>query len=353
MAKGLGIVAAILAIAFTGFVHAKIEPKTDVDRGEAFVPEPQAARIASLGFEAVAADYYWLQAIQAVGGMTIVDEDLARHLGKLIDVVTTLDPWVGHPYRFAAIWMTEGEANVRTAIDLLHRGIEHHPDEWRNWFYLGFNHFYYLGENAEAADALETASNLPGSPVYLPRLVARLRAADADIEVAAVFLREMMAGTDDEERKAGYQAGLDEIEVEMKARFLDRARAAHQKLTGADITGVEDLVSGPNPMLESLPGAAPDALPEGLRRGSIWIIDGDGRIVSSYYGARYEVHYSSPGGHLQSGLPASENAEPNGERAPDAEREPDAERAPNAEREPDENESGTESIAHDGESENV
>lgn len=299
MGKGLGIVAVAAAIAFTGFVHTKIEPKTQVERGEIFVPDPQAAQLAALGFDAVAADYYWLQAIQAAGGHAVIDEDGGRHLGKLIDVVTTLDPWVDHPYRFAAIWMTEGEQNVRRANELLMRGIEHHPDEWRNWFYLGFNHFYYLGEDAPAADALETASSLPGAPAYLPRLVARLRSSHGDIDVAAMFLRQMLDGTDDEERRAVYQAALDEIEVETKARFLDRAREAHRKLTGRDIERVEDLVSGPSPVLDRLPAAVPDALPRALRRGSTWEIGEDGRIVSTYYGSRYEVHYSPNGGSMK------------------------------------------------------
>jgi hypothetical protein len=299
MAKGLGIVAVAVAIAFTGFVHTKIEPRTHVDRGEAFVPDPQAAQIAALGFDAVAADYYWLQAIQAVGGHVIVDEGVGRHLGLLIDVVTTLDPWVDHPYRFAAIWMTEGEDNVRKANELLERGIAHHPDDWRNWFYLGFNHFYYLGEDEIAADALETASMLPGSPPYLPRLVARLRSAHADIDVALVFLHQMLESTDDPERRAVYQAALDEIEVETKARFLDKAREAHIKLLGRDIERVEDLVSGPNPMLEKLPAPVPDALPSALARGSTWEIGEDGRIVSTYYGSRYEVHYSPNGASVK------------------------------------------------------
>ena len=48
-------------------------------------------------------------------------------IGRLIDVVTTLDPWVGHPYRFAALWMTDDESAVRKANELLERGIAHHP----------------------------------------------------------------------------------------------------------------------------------------------------------------------------------------------------------------------------------
>jgi tetratricopeptide (TPR) repeat protein len=236
-----------------------------------------------------------------VGGFAIVDEKVARHVGKLIDVVTTLDPWVDHPYRFAAIWMTEGEENVRTAIDLLHRGIEYHPDEWRNWFYLGFDHFYYLGEHEEAADALEQASQLPGSPAYLPRLVARLRSAGADIDVSELFLRQLVDSTDDEEKVAVYQAALDEIEVERKARFLDRAREAYRKLSGRDIERIEDLVTGPYRVVERLPRPHPDALPPAAARHAAWEIDDEGRIFSTFYGTRYEVHIAPRAGEIVDG----------------------------------------------------
>ncbi len=307
--KVAGGLAFLCALAFTGFVHARIEPDTRADQGEAYVPTPSTAKTAALGFDAVMADYYWLQAIQKAGGDEVVDEQVGRHLGKLIDVVTTLDPWVDHPYRFAAIWMTEGEENVRTAIDLLHRGIEHHPDEWRNWFYLGFDHFYYLGETEEAADALEQASNLPGSPTYLPRLVARLRSAGADIEVAEVFLRQLVESTEDEEKVAVYQAALDEIEVEHKARFLDRAREAYRKLSGRDVERIEDLASGPFRVIEKLPAPHPDALPPGAAPDAAWEIGEDGRVVSTYYGARYEVHYSPAGGSIVADEARREEAE--------------------------------------------
>ncbi len=321
-AKFVGSLALLGALAFTGLVHTRIDPRTRVDQGEAYVPKPETAKVAAVGFDAVMADYYWLQAIQVVSGGTIVDEEVALHVGKLIDVVTTLDPWVDHPYRFAAVWMTEGEENVRMAIDLLRRGVEHHPDEWRNWFYLGFDHFYYLGENEEAAEALQTASSLPGSPAYLPRLVARLRSATADIDVSAVFLRQLLESTDDEERRATYQAALDEIEVEQKARFLDRAREAHRKLAGYDAVLIEELTAEPYRVIEKLPRPFPDALPASAAPDAKWVIDDDGRTVSTYYGARYEVHHTASGaGFVKRGTqqtqPEESEASPE-DGAPDA-----------------------------------
>ena len=227
------------------------------------------------------------------GGNAIVDARKARHLGKLVDVVTTLNPHVGHPYRFAAVWLTHDKQLVREGNRLLERAILHHPEDWRNYFYLGFNHFFYLLDYSAAADALEIAMTLPNAPAYLPRLVARLKSQHADVDVGEVFLRELVRTTQDEEAKAKLQIALDEIEIEYKARHLDRARAAYVELFGRDIRLLEDLTRDPNRVLERLPNAEPDGLPASLSRGSVWEIDPEsGRIQSSYLGSRYEIHYS-------------------------------------------------------------
>jgi tetratricopeptide (TPR) repeat protein len=263
-------------------------------QGEDFIPKPEFAKVMALGFDSLLADYYWVQAVLLVGG----DTNPARHatqLGRFIDVVTTLDPWVSHPYRFAAVWLTETEEQVRAANRLLRRSLEYHPDDWRNYFYLGFNLFYYLEENVEAADVLLTASRLPGAPRYLTRLVARLRSESADIEAAAVFLEELVRTAPDEASAAEYQAALDEIEIEHRARILDRARRAHQQLSGRDIESVADLVLGSHAVLLRLPDPEPSSLPESLRQGSVWELNAEGVIVSSYYGHRYTLHIDTFG----------------------------------------------------------
>lgn len=284
----------IVAACCTGWAHARGPLEARAERGERFVPSPGVAKLAALGFDALVADYHWLQAVQVVGGVDVVEAAHARQIAKLVDVVTTLNPHVSHPYRLAAVWLEHDEGLVREGNRLLRRGIEFHPDDWRQYFYLGFNHFFHLGEFEEAAVALEATIDLPGAPAYLPRLVARLRSQTGDIEVAEVLLRQMLEGTREEDARARLQAALDEIEIEYKARHLDRAREAYRALSGTDIETVEDLVNGARPVLERLPSPEPDAIPPSLSRGSVWILDPKtDRIVSSYLGSRYEVHFST------------------------------------------------------------
>lgn len=291
--KYIQVALLIAAVCCTGWAHAHLPNTTRADRGAEFVPAPHIVDAASLGFDALLADYYWLQAIQVVGGNDIVNEETASHLGKLIDVVTTVNPHVDHPYRFAAVWMTHSPTQVQFANRLLERAIEYHPQDWRNYFYLGFNHFFYLGEFSKAAAELEIAMDLQGAPAYLPRLVARLKSQEGDIDVAELFLRQLVETTSDEAQVAKLESALDEIEIEYKARHLDRAREAYLSLAGHDIQSVGDLIRGRYRVLETLPSPEPDAIPASLSRGSVWKIDAKtGEIVSSYLGARYVVHYS-------------------------------------------------------------
>ena len=247
-------------------------------RDDAFVPDPATARASAFGFHAAFADFHWLRAIQIVGG----EGGAAGHsqtIGALIDVVTTLNPNVDHPYRFAAVWMTDDAAAVRHANRLLERGIEHHPDDWRHYFYLGFNHFFYLDDQEAAAIALAPAIKLDGAPAYLGRLAARLRSRAGGLDAAQAFLNELIHATNDERERQHYTLALKEIEIERQARFLDASRAEYVRRHKRDIQRVEDLVTGG--VLRALPRNPFD---------SGWELDEDtGEIVAVGVGYRYRV----------------------------------------------------------------
>ena len=278
----------IAAIATMGAAHARFDTSSRVMRGEMLVPSPESARLWSLGFDAAVADYYWLRALEVVGGETGAVEQRGELIASLIEVVTGIDPWVDHPYRFAALWLTLDAEMIRRGNQLLERGISYHPLDWRNRYHLGFNHFFYLEEELVAADALEGAIDLVGAPAYLAPLVARLRSSEGGIQVAGHFLSRMAKTTDDEYKKAEYLKALDEIQIEERARFLDAAREEYWRRHGRDIERVSDLLEGPDPVLDQLPRAQLHL------DGFEWILDPEtGQIVSSFYRSRYELHVTA------------------------------------------------------------
>jgi hypothetical protein len=248
------------------------------------LPSPAQARVSVLGFGAVVADYYWLQAMHLVGSLQGDVGSKEPRIARLIELVTGLDPWVDHPYRFAAVWLNDGPESIQRANHLLERGIAYHPLDWRNRHYLGFNHFYHLDDQQRAAEVLEEAIGLEGAPHYLGPLVAKLRAGGGNLDAAEALLVGLVNTTPDEYAKARYLKSLDEIETERHARLLDAARLEYWQRHGRDLVRVEDLLRPPQPVLRVLPPAHPHF------QGFGWMLDPEtDQIISTFYGSRYRL----------------------------------------------------------------
>jgi len=279
---GTRLLVVAAALGATLAAHARIA----VPAAPAFtVTKPQPPELtgfATFGFDALVGDYRWLQAVQVVGNERADLIGAAPAIQRLIEAVVAVDPFVDHPYRFASLWLVNDIEQVRAANRILERGIAYHPNDWRNRFYLSFNHFFYLGDVDAAARELERAVDLPGAPRYLGRLLARLRSEKDGLEAAAGYLSELMQQTDDPWKRADYAKALDEIETERRARLLDQARAVYRKREGRDIESIEDLATGSAAILSELPAEL---------HGWGWVLDPETRrIQSSYYGQRYRPY---------------------------------------------------------------
>jgi hypothetical protein len=276
-------------VAATAGAHAHLDTRTRRPDDVRLLPDAERLRLASFGFGSVIADYYWLEAMHLVGALHGSVRAHAPVIAGLIDLVTSLDPWVDHPYRFAAIWLSDAPGGVERANRLLEKSIAYHPLDWRNRHYLGFNHFFHQGDTRRAADVLATAIGLAGAPHYLGPLVAKLR---ADIEAAEALLLGLVSTTPDEYAKARYLKSLDEIGVEKAARRLDEARVEFFRRNGRDIQRVADLLAGARPVLRELPPAHPHF------QGFEWRLEPATRqIVSSFYGSRYRLYHKAAAPH--------------------------------------------------------
>lgn len=282
---------AVVALGATLAAHARV-PGAAPGESDPVVPEPEVVRVASLGFDSLLADFYWLRAVQVVGAARSNPAQHAPLIRRLSEVVVALDPWVDHPYRFAALWLSDDPGTVHAANRILERGIAYHPTDWRNRFYLSFNHFFHLGDADAAAVELERALGLPGVPVYFGRLVIRLRSEGGDLDAASTYLEQMLASAPDDWHRIEYERALLEIETERRARRIDAARERYREQNGFDIERVEDLAWGPHAVVWELPGEP---------NGAGWTIDANtGEVVSQHYHRRYRVNFQNPAQRLRS-----------------------------------------------------
>lgn len=145
------------------------------------------------GYAALAADLYWIRAIQYYGGLKRQAEHAADQappatgfplLYGLLDNTTTLDPAFSIAYRFGAIFLAEayprGAGRPDQAIALLEKGLRHQPDKWEYMQDIGFVHYWWRHDYPAAAEWFNRAADVPGAPWFVRSLAAVTLAEGGD-----------------------------------------------------------------------------------------------------------------------------------------------------------------------------
>src|SRR4051812_35174297 len=168
---------------------------------------PKTARRLSLGFNGLAADWYWMRSLQYVGGKIVAFEDAHQNLDmilgdldlhllpQLLRTTTALDPQFIAPYEYGAMILPE--FNSDDAISLLNEGIAANPTNWRLYQHLGYvywqRHDYY-----KASEIYSAGAKIPGAPPWMAALGARMNAEGGSRAAAREMYRHLYDSTSDQ-----------------------------------------------------------------------------------------------------------------------------------------------------------
>ena len=186
---------------------------------------PDTARRLALGFEGLAADWYWLSMLQYIGrrieeSRTVgaaVDQAVQldriksvdpRVLRRLLDMITTLDPRFTAVYEFAAVVLPAVDAEA--AITLLEKGIRENPDQWYLHQQLAYI-FWQRGENLAAADAFRRGANMTTAR-WMEHMADNIEARGDDPQVARAMYARMYEQAQDEQVKEWARRRLMELQ---------------------------------------------------------------------------------------------------------------------------------------------
>jgi len=106
-------------------------------------------------------------------------------------------------------------------------------------FFIGFNYFYFLHDDAAASAFLMEASRKPGADPLYANIAAKLAYKSNRTEIAIAFLEEMAIKTKDEALKKGYEV---RIEALKDIFLLENAVTAFKKKFGKTPLHLDDLV---------------------------------------------------------------------------------------------------------------
>jgi len=274
-----------LLLAMSGFLSSRVIRERSVfhwsdnvrgGKGSLFLEISRNPAFA-FGFRNFLGDLAWLRAVQIAGTSNIAPGDYDR-LYVLLRTVGNFDPRFVVPYILGGMVLGDSPSHVHEALDLLRRGMESHPDDWRFPFYIGYTKYFSLGDPLEGATALEAAARLPGSPPYLPLLASRMFTEGGSPETALSFLRGMIREETDPVRLEILQSRVRAVIVERDLQALEKAVVAYRDRKGV------------------LPVALSDLVREGLIReiprepnGGAYLLAPDGTVRSNRVTARLKV----------------------------------------------------------------
>jgi hypothetical protein len=188
-------------------------PAPAVSEDTLYLTSGETLRRLTVGYNALAADLYWIRTLQYFGGVRLrflagqptaaapsaapsrapsgapsaalsaapTDYPL---LYPLLDLITTLDPRFNIAYRYGAIFLAEafpgGAGRPDLAIALLEKGSRIQPGKWQYMQDLGFVHYWWRHDYPAAAEWFERASAVPGAPWFLKSLAATTLAEGGD-----------------------------------------------------------------------------------------------------------------------------------------------------------------------------
>jgi hypothetical protein len=160
-----------------------------------YVSSGEALKRASLGFDGLMADVYWIRTLlyfgeefeRQRGSNQYFDVSRLKLLQPMLDITVELDPKHIAAYRFGAVFLPDIDADA--AIRFAERGIRNNPDEWRLYQDLGFVQ-WRRSRFRDAAEAYARGSVLPSAPAWMRTMPALMLAKGGERETArAMFLR--------------------------------------------------------------------------------------------------------------------------------------------------------------------
>ncbi len=189
-----------------------------------FLPTGQYLDAASLGFQTALADALYLWSIQYYGHHRSMEG--RRHLWRIYDVITDLDPRYQDAYLTGALVMAVDMGDAELALRLLDKGADRNPGEWIYLVEAGHYAWISLDDYERAAGYFDRALEIPGTPAILGRIRAGMAELSGDRQAALALWMDLygeaVATGDDEIAATSWQHVYD-LKIELDFEQLQGA----------------------------------------------------------------------------------------------------------------------------------
>jgi hypothetical protein len=232
--------AVLLAAAVTTQVQRDTRYATDQPAEQVlYVQSPEVARRLALSYDVLAADVYWIRALQQFGKTRKTTEQDRNHalLYPLLDMATGLDPYYNIAYRFGAIFLSEakpaGPGRPDLAEKLLLKGLAAQPTKWQYMQDIGFVHFWAMHDPKGAAEWFERGSRVPGAAWFLRPLAATTLAQGGQRSASRTLFRAIAESGENDWMRKDAQRRLRQLDAMDAMDDLRRVVVAYRQRGGS------------------------------------------------------------------------------------------------------------------------
>jgi len=206
-----------------------------------YVSSPATIRRMALSYDAMAADLYWIRAVQHYGRTKLANDGRRRYelLYPLLDLTTSLDPYFNVAYRFGAIFLAEkppaGPGRGDQSIALLTKGLDAQPNRWEFAWDLGFVYYWHLQDYVRAAEWFTRAADIPGAPLWLRPMAAVTLAKGGDRATSRQLWTEIVKSAPEAAGWVRTQAELRLLQLDAMDQIdaLENAAKEYERRTGS------------------------------------------------------------------------------------------------------------------------
>jgi tetratricopeptide (TPR) repeat protein len=248
---GIWAVCVLLAAGFVGVWQ--LQKRIDAQQGAAQTPmdqlamrSPKIMKRLSLEYAPLVAAIYWTRAVQYYGEKhRLHDRDL-QLLWPLLDIASTLDPHLTATYRFGSTFLAQkspaGAGQPEFAIELLQRGVQANPDEWRLYQDMGNVYYFDMRDYAKASAAFEEGSKNPKSFLWMKVLAAKIAGEGESPETSYFLWQQVYNTTTDPLIKKNAEEHLALMKAQLDMKEIDRLLDEYEKQSGHRATRLVELV---------------------------------------------------------------------------------------------------------------
>jgi tetratricopeptide (TPR) repeat protein len=267
----LPIVYAIVAVLVLGTISVGLQmfrdaryPLPSNDEETLYLTRRATGRLV-FTHRSLAADLYWIRAIQYFGSHTRRAERAAATflppppalaanppvtfdlLYPLLDITTTLDPQFNIAYRFGAIFLSEGyprgAARPDQAVALLEKGLQTSPDKWQYWQDIGFVHYWADHDYAKAAAAFAHGADVAGAPWWLRSLAATTLAKGGDHAASRLLWQQLAETANNEYARNAARVKLQQLDAIEIIDKLQKGIDAFAARRGVPVNGWNEVIA--------------------------------------------------------------------------------------------------------------